>query len=127
MSCKDAIADLIRRLTALNTPAEAIAIAVMALVEAQSETRVFLEKERERKAFRRRECDDATWARLRDAVFLRDGYSCVYCGADGPTLHCDHIIPVSRGGRSVMENLATACGPCNVSKGARTPEEWRGA
>jgi 5-methylcytosine-specific restriction endonuclease McrA len=121
------IVELMRRMRKLGAPPEAIELAIEALMEAQASTRVFLDKERERKALRRRECDDGTWAGLRDAVFLRDSYSCVYCGADGPTFHCDHIIPVSRGGRSLMENLATACGPCNVSKGARTPEEWRGA
>lgn len=39
--------------------------------------------------------------------------------------HCDHVVPLSRGGLSVMENLATACGPCNRSKNYRTPGEWK--
>lgn len=121
------IVELMRRMRELGAPPEAIELAVEALTEAQANTRVFLDKERARKAFRRRECDDATWALLRDAVFLRDGYSCVYCGADGPTLHCDHVVPVSRGGRSVMENLVTACAPCNLSKSNKLlVEEWNG-
>ncbi len=65
-----------------------------------------------------------SWRNLRLRVFVRDGFACTYCG--GTTdLHCDHIFPRSRGGLDVESNLTTACGPCNLSKGARTPEEWR--
>jgi 5-methylcytosine-specific restriction endonuclease McrA len=40
-------------------------------------------------------------------------------------LTLDHILPRSRGGRSVPENLCTACKLCNQRKGDRTPEEAR--
>lgn len=74
---------------------------------------------------RRLDCSAAEWADLRAAVFQRDNYTCVYCTSRLAPLHCDHVMPLSRGGRSVMENLATACAPCNISKGDRTPEEWK--
>jgi len=58
-------------------------------------------------------------ARLRHEVMERDGYRCVYCGLgppDGVKLHIDHRIPQSRGGRTTMVNLATACEQCNLGK-----------
>lgn len=65
------------------------------------------------------------WPLYRAAVFRRDGYQCVYCGDYTEPLECDHVIPVSRGGETSMENLVTACRPCNREKGAKTPAEWR--
>lgn len=58
-------------------------------------------------------------------VFLRDKYSCQYCGSVMPTteLTYDHILPRSRGGRTEWENIVTACVPCNRQKGGRTPSE----
>ncbi len=53
-------------------------------------------------------------------VFLRDGHTCMYCGAAGD-LTIDHVMPRSRGGGSSWENLVTCCRPCNLSKGRRTP------
>lgn len=60
-------------------------------------------------------------------VFLRDCFSCVYCGSEHPTpeLTFDHVIPRSRGGRTSWENVVTACGPCNLRKGSRLPQEIR--
>lgn len=65
------------------------------------------------------------WRRRRLLVFDRDNWTCVYCGASTDHPHCDHIIPISRGGSSEMDNLTTACAQCNVAKRDRTPEEWR--
>ncbi len=64
------------------------------------------------------------WIRLRAAVFARDGYRCMYCGMKDVPLHADHALALSRGGASTMENLVTACGPCNSSKGAKAVQEW---
>lgn len=60
-------------------------------------------------------------------VFLRDGFSCQYCGAQQPAreLTFDHMIPRSRGGRTSWENIVTACRPCNVKKGSRLMNECR--
>jgi hypothetical protein len=62
---------------------------------------------------------------LRFRVFERDKYQCVYCGGTTDDLQCDHIKPSSRGGPTILENLATACGRCNQSKGRLTPSEWQ--
>jgi 5-methylcytosine-specific restriction endonuclease McrA len=55
-------------------------------------------------------------------IFLRDQYSCQYCGislkASEATI--DHVIPISQGGRSTWENSTTACKPCNYRKGDKT-------
>lgn len=58
---------------------------------------------------------------LRFKVLLRDGFVCRYCGAaaaEGVRLQVDHVVPWSQGGRTVLDNLRTACGPCNRGKGA---------
>lgn len=66
------------------------------------------------------------WRRLRSKVFARDNYACVYCGS-AADLVCDHVVPRRNGGLSTMENLATACWPCNSSKGARSLADWKRA
>ena len=53
-------------------------------------------------------------------LFLRDRFSCQYCGS-GDDLTFDHVLPRSRGGRTTWENIVTACSPCNLTKGGRTP------
>jgi 5-methylcytosine-specific restriction endonuclease McrA len=53
-------------------------------------------------------------------VFLRDGFSCVYCGS-GSDLTFDHLIPRSKGGTTNWQNIVTACSPCNLKKGGRMP------
>ena len=60
-------------------------------------------------------------------VFLRDSFTCVYCGAEHSTheLTFDHVVPRSRGGRTSWENVVTACGPCNLRKGSKLPQEIR--
>ena len=55
-------------------------------------------------------------------LFLRDAFSCQYCG-HGEELTFDHVIPRSRGGRTSWDNIVTACAPCNLRKGGRTPKE----
>ena len=41
-------------------------------------------------------------------VFHRDGHRCQYCGYSGEPLSIDHVIPRSRGGADVWENVTTA-------------------
>ncbi|NNG04185.1 MAG: HNH endonuclease [Inquilinus sp.] len=57
-------------------------------------------------------------------VFLRDRFSCQYCGDRYPTpeLTFDHVVPRSRGGRTSWENVVTACSTCNLRKGNRMPQ-----
>lgn len=60
-------------------------------------------------------------------ILVRDGFRCQYCGLRkaASELTLDHVLPRSRRGRSVPENLVTACVSCNTRKGSRTPEEAR--
>ena len=53
---------------------------------------------------------------------VRDGFACVYCG-DTEKLTIDHVLPVSRGGKSTFENCVCACGDCNSRKSDKTPSE----
>jgi 5-methylcytosine-specific restriction endonuclease McrA len=50
----------------------------------------------------------------RRAVFARDAWSCQYCGAAAENL--DHVIPRSRGGEHIWENVVAACRRCNAKK-----------
>ena len=59
----------------------------------------------------------------RRALFARDGWRCVYCGTASGRLTLDHVVPRSRGGDSVWENVVTSCAPCNHKKGNRLPTE----
>ena len=62
-------------------------------------------------------------ALTRRNIFQRDGHACQYCGYKGDKLSIDHIQPRSRGGINSWDNVTTACLPCNVRKGNRTPRE----
>lgn len=56
---------------------------------------------------------------IRYNVLKRDNFTCVLCGAtakDGAKLQVDHIIPVSKGGKTIMSNLQTLCERCNKGK-----------
>ncbi len=59
----------------------------------------------------------------RRALFARDGWRCVYCGETGGRLTLDHVVPRSKGGGSVWENVVTSCAPCNLRKGDRLLHE----
>src|SRR4026209_2161549 len=59
----------------------------------------------------------------RRALFARDGWRCMYCGTTTGRLTLDHVVPRSRGGGSVWENVVTSCAPCNMRKGNRLPDE----
>ncbi|MEL6747783.1 MAG: HNH endonuclease [Pseudomonadota bacterium] len=55
-------------------------------------------------------------------VFLRDRFSCQYCGTRHD-LTFDHLIPRSRGGLTTWDNVTTACAPCNLRKGGKMPAD----
>ncbi len=59
--------------------------------------------------------------RLRFEVLVRDKFTCCFCGASptkdpSVTLHIDHIVPWSKGGKTSLDNLQTLCSKCNLGK-----------
>jgi 5-methylcytosine-specific restriction endonuclease McrA len=86
-----------------------------------------------------REHSDGTWSlhkfvqparkkistKQRRELIEAHGGCCAHCqGTD--RLEIDHILPVSAGGRSNIENLQVLCFTCNREKGRTVPEECRG-
>ena len=60
---------------------------------------------------------------VRYQVLSRDNSRCTRCGATpqthGVSLHVDHVVPVSKGGKTEIDNLQTLCAPCNLGKSNR--------
>lgn len=56
-------------------------------------------------------------------VFLRDKFTCQYCGKKAHDLTLDHVIPRRQHGAHTWENVVTACNRCNLHKAGRTPVE----
>ncbi len=63
---------------------------------------------------------DRSIAFTRFNLFLRDDFTCAYCGSKHD-LTFDHITPRRFGGKTTWENIITACSKCNMKKGGRTP------
>ena len=61
----------------------------------------------------------------RREVFIRDNFTCQYCGRHGQELTIDHVIPRSRGGLHTWENVVSACKSCNHRKGGKSVVEAR--
>jgi 5-methylcytosine-specific restriction endonuclease McrA len=61
----------------------------------------------------------------RQNVYLRDGFTCQYCGKvfQRTALNLDHVVPRSQGGRTSWENVVCSCVRCNLNKGGRTPAQ----
>lgn len=59
-------------------------------------------------------------------VTRRPDGPCYYCKKRVPIslIEFDHVIPIARGGAHRIENICTACRPCNRSKRAKLPGEW---
>jgi len=62
-------------------------------------------------------------AELRSQVYDRDEGRCAYCQTPEQltivTFEVDHIVPISAGGETTLDNLCLACPACNRNKGAR--------
>jgi 5-methylcytosine-specific restriction endonuclease McrA len=65
-----------------------------------------------------------------NALMVSQEYSCFYCSKPffdntlDTKIHVDHKIPISRGGKNNIANIALTCPQCNLSKNARTAEEF---
>lgn len=55
-------------------------------------------------------------------LFLRDEFTCQYCGSTGD-MTFDHVIPRARGGKTTWQNVVASCSPCNLRKGAKLVQE----
>jgi len=53
--------------------------------------------------------------KLKVRVYESCGYACTRCGSKD-NLHIDHVVPYSKGGKTIFENLTVLCGRCNLSK-----------
>ncbi len=56
-------------------------------------------------------------------VFLRDRFTCQYCGKTSHDLTLDHVVPRRQQGSHTWENVVAACNRCNLRKAGRTPAE----
>lgn len=74
-----------------------------------------------RERHKARELRDSQWWKRRLARGI-----CHYCGREiAPRqLTMDHIVPISRGGRSTKGNVVPACKGCNNKKKQLLPMEW---
>lgn len=61
----------------------------------------------------------------RRGVYERDNYQCQFCGLflTRKNATIDHVVPVSKGGRTEWTNCSCACLKCNNKKAARTPAQ----
>jgi len=57
-------------------------------------------------------------------VFLRDNFTCQYCNTKiSDNLTIDHVVPKSKGGKTIWTNVVTCCKKCNLKKGNKTLQE----
>jgi hypothetical protein len=98
-----------------------IALTFLAALAAEEQPR------RSRRASRPRNTEPLDGAR-RLRVYDRDGGVCTYCGvtvAPGE-FHVDHSVSRKNGGTNHLNNLRTACAPCNLSKGGLNARQFKG-
>jgi len=119
-------ASILRKLATLQLNSDQVSgvLDIIASMSEEEEARKAAQRERTN---RRRLLIDVSareWELLRGVVFERDGFVCAYCGTMSGPFEIDHVIPVARGGTSVLSNLKVACSPCNASKRDHLLEEW---
>lgn len=61
----------------------------------------------------------------RKNVYLRDNYTCQYCGKrfKADELTFDHVVPRNAGGKTTWDNIVTACKYCNGKKGGKSLQD----
>lgn len=66
------------------------------------------------------------WIRdsTRYAIYHRDKFRCLWCGATGVPLSLDHVIPISKGGSNRPYNLLTCCETCNTQRLTSSFDAW---
>lgn len=79
------------------------------------------EEDIKRERRKARELRETQWWKRRLAKGI-----CHYCGkqVSPKSLTMDHIVPISRGGKSTKGNVVTACRKCNALKKQLLPMEW---
>ena len=77
----------------------------------RSRTATYARRRKRRMARVTHDLTDEQWAALKAAW-----NGCAYCGATDRPLQRDCVLPISRGGRYTLDNVAPACGSCNASK-----------
>jgi hypothetical protein len=58
-------------------------------------------------------------------LVIKQNNKCFYCGCNLEKYTIDHIVPVSRGGSNLIDNIAISCPYCNLSKGYKLLSEWK--
>ncbi|MDD2054183.1 HNH endonuclease [Pseudomonas putida] len=66
------------------------------------------------------------WRRKRDAILLRDKYTCQVCGVTTNHLEVDHVVNLAQGGTDEDDNLQAICVPCHKLKTAAESVQGRG-
>lgn len=74
-----------------------------------------------KKTNKRQRKEGGKWIKqnMRLAIYIRDDFSCVYCGSQ-ENLSLDHVTPYSKGGDDKHNNLVTSCCRCNSSRGNKS-------
>jgi len=64
-------------------------------------------------------------AEIRDIIeyFCNDELQCVYCGSP-EVKRWDHLLPISKGGETVLGNIVQSCQRCDDSKRDEYFEDW---
>jgi 5-methylcytosine-specific restriction enzyme A len=79
------------------------------------------ESDLKRERARARDLRESQWWKRRLAKGI-----CHYCGREFPPreLTMDHIVPISRGGKTTKGNVAACCKQCNTAKKQLLAMEW---
>lgn len=55
---------------------------------------------------------------------IKKAKNCYWCGVKLEKVHIDHYIPLSKGGKHIINNLVISCPSCNMAKGAKDPYQF---